>query len=45
VRSVEVQWPVVAVQGFDVTAFTRGEEGSVLWRSQDGGATWSVSRT
>ena len=44
VRSVAVQWPVIAVQGFDVTAFTRREEGSVAWRSQDGGATWSVSR-
>jgi hypothetical protein len=44
VRSVEVQWPVIAVHGFDVTAFTRGEEGSVEWRSQDGGATWRVSR-
>ena len=45
VRSLEVHWPEIAVHGFDVTAFTRREEGSVLWRSEDGGATWAVART
>jgi sugar lactone lactonase YvrE len=44
VRSLEVAWPEIAVHGVDVTAFTRREEGSVLWRSVDGGATWTVSR-
>jgi hypothetical protein len=39
-----VQWPEIAVRGFDVTAFTRREEGSVLWRSVNGGATWTVTR-
>jgi DNA-binding beta-propeller fold protein YncE len=44
VRSLEVAWPEIAVHGVDVTAFTRREEGSVLWRSVNGGATWTVSR-
>ena len=45
VRSFEVSWPEISVHGFDVTAFTRRQEGSVLWRSEDGGATWTVART
>jgi hypothetical protein len=44
VRSLEVSWPQIAVRGVDVTAFTRHEEGSVLWLSADGGASWTVSR-
>ena len=44
VRSLEVAWPQLRVHGFDVTAFTRGEEGSVEWLSEDGGATWTVTR-
>jgi hypothetical protein len=44
VRSFEVDWPQIAVHGVDVTAFTRRQEGSVLWLSTDGGGTWSVSR-
>ena len=43
--SIEVQWPEVTVHGRDVTAFTRGEEGSVTWSSSDGGTTWAVTRT
>ena len=31
VRSFDVNWPQIAVHGADVTAFTRHEEGSVLW--------------
>jgi hypothetical protein len=44
VRSLAVAWPEITVHGADVTAFTRHEEGSVLWRSLDGGASWTVSR-
>jgi len=44
VRSLEVDWPVLRVEGSDVTAFTRGEQGTVDWLSQDGGATWTVTR-
>jgi hypothetical protein len=44
VGSFEVNWPQITVRGADVTAFTRREEGSVLWRSLDGGASWTVSR-
>ena len=44
VRSLEVRWPEIAVRGLDVTAFTRREEGSVLWLSEDGGTTWTVTR-
>ena len=44
VRSLEVAWPEIRVRGFDVTAFTRREEGSVEWLSEDGGATWTVTR-
>lgn len=44
VRSLAVAWPEIAVHGVDVTAFTRREEGTVLWRSEDGGATWTVTR-
>ena len=43
-RSLEVNWPEIRVRGFDVTAFTRGEVGSVEWLSPDGGASWTVSR-
>jgi hypothetical protein len=43
-RSLEANWPAIAVRGFDVTAFTRREEGSVQWLSQDGGTTWTVTR-
>jgi hypothetical protein len=43
-RSLEVSWPRIRVNGFDVTAFTRGEEGSVQWLSEDGGASWTVTR-
>jgi len=44
VRSLDVAWPEVRVRGFDVTAFTRREEGSVEWLSEDGGASWTVTR-
>jgi hypothetical protein len=44
VRSLNVHWPGITVTGFDVTAFTRQQEGSVLWSSPDGGATWTVTR-
>ena len=44
VRSLHVAWPELRVRGFDVTAFTRGEEGSVEWLSADGGASWTVTR-
>jgi hypothetical protein len=44
VRSLEVAWPAIAVHGFDVTGFTRNQEGSVLWSSADGGVTWAVTR-
>jgi hypothetical protein len=43
-RSLEVRWPEIAVRGFDVTAFTRHEEGSILWLSKDGGTTWTATR-
>jgi hypothetical protein len=43
-RSLDVRWPEIAVRGFDVTAFTRHEEGSILWLSEDGGTTWTVTR-
>jgi hypothetical protein len=43
-RSLDVRWPELRVQGFDVTAFARGEHGSVEWVSQDGGASWTVTR-
>jgi hypothetical protein len=45
VRSLDVHWPSIAVRGSDVTAFTRHEEGLVLWSSADGGATWTVTRS
>ncbi|HKB20397.1 MAG TPA: PQQ-binding-like beta-propeller repeat protein [Gaiellaceae bacterium] len=45
VRSFEIGWPDIEVHGFDVTAFTRRQEGSVLWRSEDGGASWTVTRS
>jgi len=44
VESFDVNWPQITVRGADITAFTRHEEGSVLWRSLDGGASWTVSR-
>jgi hypothetical protein len=44
VRSLDIAWPELRVGGFDVTAFTRGEQGSVEWVSHDGGATWTVTR-
>src|SRR6185312_1049381 len=44
VRSLHVASPELRVRGFDVTAFTRGEEGSVEWLSADGGASWPVTR-
>jgi hypothetical protein len=43
-RSLDVHWPAISVSGFDVTAFTRQQEGSVLWSSADGGTTWTVTR-
>jgi len=43
-RSLEVSWPRISVSGFDVTAFARREEGSVQWLSEDGGASWTVTR-
>lgn len=44
-RSLEVAWPAITVRADDVTAFTRGEEGRLTWRSFDGGRSWSVTRT
>ena len=43
-RSVDAAWPTLTVHGFDVTAFTRDEEGTITWRSLDGGRTWAVER-
>jgi hypothetical protein len=43
-RSLQIAWPSVTVHAFDVTAFTRSEEGSVTWTSPDGGSTWTVTR-
>jgi hypothetical protein len=45
VRSLETAWPVVTLRAFDVTAFTRGEEGDVTWRTIDGGRSWAVERS
>jgi len=45
VHSLDVHWPSIAVSGSDVTAFTRHEDGSVLWSSADGGETWTVTRS
>ena len=44
VRSMQVIWPEITVRGTDVTAFTRNEQGSVTWRSGDGGSSWAVTR-
>jgi hypothetical protein len=44
VRSLDAAWPTLTVHATDVTAFTRGEEGSVTWTSADGGSTWTVTR-
>ena len=43
-RSIEVAWPQITVRGVDVTAFTRQEQGAVIWGSGDGGITWRVDR-
>jgi hypothetical protein len=43
-RSLEVNWPELRVEGVDVTAFSRDEEGFVEWVSPDGGASWTVTR-
>ena len=43
-RSVDVAWPSMTVRAYDGVAFTRREEGSIEWRSIDGGAKWVVSR-
>jgi PQQ-like domain len=44
-RSLEVAWPQITVRGVDVAAFSRGLQGSLTWRSFDGGASWRVDRT
>jgi hypothetical protein len=44
-RAVDASWPGVTVHGFDVTAFTRGEEGQVTWKTLDGGRSWRVDRS
>jgi hypothetical protein len=44
VHSLEVSWPVLTVRGYDVTAFTRGEEGPLTWQTSDGGSQWHVTR-
>jgi PQQ-like domain len=43
-RSVEVAWPVITVRGYDGVAFTRREEGTIEWRTIDGGGKWTVFR-
>jgi hypothetical protein len=43
--SIQAEWPELTVHARDVTAFTRGEVGSVTWASPDGGTTWAVTRT
>ncbi len=43
-RSVDVAWPAMTVRAYDGVAFTRREEGSIEWRTIDGGAKWIVSR-
>ena len=43
-RSVAVAWPAITVRGYDGVAFTRGEEGTIEWRTIDGGGTWIFSR-
>jgi hypothetical protein len=43
-RSVDVTWPAMTVRGHDGVGFMRREEGSIEWRSIDGGAKWVVSR-
>jgi hypothetical protein len=45
VGSLEVAWPQITVRGADVTAFSRGQQGALTWRSADGGASWRVDRT
>jgi hypothetical protein len=44
-RSIETAWPSATVRAVDVTAFTRGEAGQVVWSTPDGGRTWSVTRS
>ncbi|MEK6275734.1 MAG: PQQ-binding-like beta-propeller repeat protein [Actinomycetota bacterium] len=43
VRSIDAAGLLLTVHASDVTAFTRGEKGSVTWTSTDGGATWAVT--
>ena len=43
-RSVDVAWPAMTVRAHDGVGFMRREEGSIEWRSIDGGAKWVVSR-
>jgi PQQ-like domain len=43
-RSVDVAWPAMTVRGHDGVGFIRREEGSIEWRTIDGGAKWVVSR-
>lgn len=44
VRSLQSSWPVATVRGYDATAFARGEEGPVTWRTLDGGRRWFIER-
>jgi hypothetical protein len=43
-RSLDVAWPAITVRGYDGTAFTRGEEGTIEWRTINGGGKWTWSR-
>jgi hypothetical protein len=43
-RSVDGVWPSLTVNGFDVSAFTRGEAGPVTWTTSDAGVSWRVTR-
>jgi hypothetical protein len=43
-RSVEVGWPTITVRGYDLVAFTRREQGSIEWRTVNGGGRWTVFR-
>jgi hypothetical protein len=45
VRSLEVAWPQITVGGADVTAFSRGQPGTLTWSSADGGASWRIDRS
>jgi hypothetical protein len=44
-RSLEVSWPQITVRGADMTAFRRGLQSGLTWRSADGGASWRVDRS